>query len=242
MRDADRRALRFGLQLDPLESPGITLSDEEVDAIIADTLAANRKAAEAEAVAPPPPAPERRRRADSDVTDDDLACLTRVENYAGAPVEIPEEEAPVAKAPPRTERVRARRRLRRIALGGLLVSLLYFWPWFVPLVLLALFWLGLVVFILAGHDGASSACLGFYRWLDARWPQRAERLRATLDRGALRLDAILDRLPERWTAGLYLPDFSRENLNPDAFAGRPDPFDRLSAELRGRKDDAPQTP
>ncbi len=86
----------------------------------------------------------------------------------------------------------------------------------------------------AGAGRMAVALAGVFHRLHARSPDRAERFRAGVDRVATALDALLDRLLERWTTALYMPDFSREALLGDMPDSRPDPFVRLAAEARGR--------
>lgn len=47
--------------------------------------------------------------------------------------------------------------------------------------------------------------------LETRSPRKTARLMARLDAFAVRWDAILDRFPEGWVDGLYLPDFANSH-------------------------------
>ncbi|PIE08599.1 MAG: hypothetical protein CSA73_01480, partial [Rhodobacterales bacterium] len=62
----------------------------------------------------------------------------------------------------------------------------------------------------------------------ARDPDRAEALRARAAGLSARLARLLERLPNRWTQGLYLPTF--EEPSPDVYEDDTDPFERLVAQ------------
>jgi len=117
-----------------------------------------------------------------------------------------------------------------LIVGSVLVLLR--WPWValsslvLPLLMLALLRLCL------GGERLCSLAVSVYGRLAERRPGLAEVLRHAADSVALFLDGILDRLPEKWTQGLYLPDFGtppEPDIQPET---RPDPFDRLAAEAR----------
>lgn len=226
------RALRPGLHLEPLESSGQAVSDEETDAIIRQILTES--------------APPRRRgvlpRAGRDKLPDiapQEELLRRPPTPRQARAETQGAEAPAPALDPvlypaetRAPRDRARL-IRRLAALAVLGGFVWMWPWAIPLTLFVMLWIAVIVCATVGSDWIGRSVLRAWLWLDGRDPARAERLRARADALALRLDRVLDRLPERWTAGLYLPDFSRAALVPGEAEERPDPFARIAAEARG---------
>lgn len=122
------------------------------------------------------------------------------------------------------------RTARTPMLLGLLALVVIWQPWVtLALVVLPVSLLG-VAYLTVGHDRAAEICADLWRKFEARWPMRAERLRARLDAVALAWDIVLDRLPENWADRLALPDFSGSGSGV-ALDG-PDPFDRLSKEAR----------
>jgi hypothetical protein len=46
-----------------------------------------------------------------------------------------------------------------------------------------------------------------------------------------RIDVVLDKLPERWTEGIYLPDIDGSETQAVS-DDQPDPFDRLTEQAR----------
>lgn len=225
------RALRPGLRLDPLESAGREISEAETEAVIRQVLCEN--------------APPRSGRATGRAALPDLAPQEELSARKAARAARQAREAaaaPAAAAPPvedlRPEpaarpRPAARKLLRRALPWVALGAVVWLWPWAIPIALFVAFWVVLIVCATVGSDWIGRGTLRLYRWLEARNPDRAERLRVRADAVALRLDGLLDRLPDRWTEGLYLPDFSRAALSPDTLDDRPDPFDRIAAEARG---------
>lgn len=212
----DKSRLRPGLKLDPMESPVITLSDNEVDCMIAETVAMNQ-----DTRAPSNPRAQRRARAE------DAAINASVEACAWAASASANEKT---IAPPR-RRPSGRAKLRALGIAAVLGTV-FIWPWAIPLVLLGLVWLALVLFIFVGGERLYVAFAAVYRWLNRLAPERAERFRVRLDGLALRCDALLDRLPGRWTDGVHLPDFSREAMNDPSETDWPEPFERIAAEVR----------
>ena len=62
-------------------------------------------------------------------------------------------------------------------------------------------------FLFLGADRFWRKLLTVISWVGARHPQVAVDMRMALDRAALRWDAFLDRFPDGWVDGLYMPDF-----------------------------------
>ncbi|MEX1235632.1 MAG: hypothetical protein WEB56_11680 [Roseovarius sp.] len=239
-------ALRPGLRLRPLESRGGKLTDEEIDHVIARTLAEDRQI-EARHALPAIASQEEisgvagritrraaRQEGAAAARLDAVAARHPVHNKAHGGPDI----RPSTSAPPVEDLTKSRgRRLprlgarpRRIAFALGVVALVWTWP---GLVLAALFASLLLVpsFIVAlGSTAVSGALIRLFYWRHARSPERAERMRARLDRLAMRIDIVLDRLPEGWTQGLYMADFSNEALLGDLDDAAPDPFERLRSE------------
>ncbi|MDX1786328.1 MAG: hypothetical protein R3210_09395 [Roseovarius sp.] len=224
----DMRKLRPGLMLDPLtEAPRPELTDAEIHEAIAEALqeqdpqaVAAARDAVTQAVArggPPPSMPQ---------SDRSGAAAAR-SHAAFEPISAADDTETGGR--------QERRALREGWLGRVMIALsavvvFYTWPWIVPTLIIGAIWLSLIAFIFIGAERIAACALWFYRWLDARAPSRAERLRATADSLAVRLDALFDRLPGRWSEGLYMPDFSREALIDEVDEDAPDPFDRLAAQ------------
>jgi len=117
----------------------------------------------------------------------------------------------------------------KVALGVVLI--LAIWkPVLVAAAVLLPGLLLLIVYLTVGHDRIAEISADRWRRFEARWPKRAERLRARVDALALAWDIVLDRLPESWAARLALPDVSGSVGVPSHNA--PDPFDRLAKEAR----------
>ncbi|MCZ4353709.1 hypothetical protein O4H61_14415 [Roseovarius aestuarii] len=231
--------LRPGLRLNPLQSASAQVSEAETDKIIAQTLAQNRKV-EARAAMP-------------DIADqDELLGLAgrnarrdaRRQEAAAARLNTVAQSAAVSGPTRQVEDLTGgatrfrmpnvpgvnSRSLRRVVLITGLAAFVYVWPWVIPLTLFVAFWTVLIALAALGSDRIGERVLQMFLWLNARNPDRAERLRQRADGLAMRVDALLDRLPERWTEGLYMPDLSRAALIPQDMDDRPDPFDRIAAE------------
>lgn len=231
--------LRSGMRLTPLQSRGAKLTEAETDDIIARTLAEDRQR-EARAAMPAIASQEelsglagRIARQASRVQDEADARLSAVTVQHGGRRQGPEPNH--AHSPP-IEDLTGRRRIqlphlpvwpRRAIVTAVMLGVAWVWPGFVISVIFAAGLMMLGCILALGSDSASGALIRIYHWRHARQPERAERMRLRLDRLAMRVDTILDRLPERWTTGLYMADFSREALLPDEHGDAPDPFDKL---------------
>lgn len=108
-------------------------------------------------------------------------------------------------------------------------AIVFIRPWLIPITLFLTFLIVLITYLSLGPDRVAELVVSFWRRLQARKPEFAEDLRARAERMAVRIDAVLDRLPDKWTSGIYLPDFSRPTETPDDL---PDPFERLAREAR----------
>jgi hypothetical protein len=106
----------------------------------------------------------------------------------------------------RFARLRALRPSRRQSVWaavGLIVLLRPAWV-VLTLVLGVFVMLGMVVAF--GADRVWSGSVGLLKWYTGRAPERGVRLAARIDRFACRWDSLLDRFPDGWVDGLYLPD------------------------------------
>lgn len=118
----------------------------------------------------------------------------------------------------------------RLLALALLVAAFLLHPWFVvALAFLALLAAGTAVLVI-GTDVVAERIATWHGRLARRDPERAETIRARAAAISRHLGALLDRLPESWTTGLYLPDFEPEAQRPAPPVG--DPFLRLAESVR----------
>lgn len=190
-------------------------------------------------------------RAESNVVDEKLIDSTiralveaevssREQNPGFVQVSAPESEAAVAAS--RQTDWRKMRRLYpdkpprwRVSLGILLVALFIGWP-FQFLGFVCLFLAALVIpYLTIGHDRSMEIAARGYDLLCRLSPRLAEHLRDWAASRTASLEHWLSCLPERWTAGLYLPDFGSEASPPDKV--QMDPFDRLYDRLHRQDTD-----
>lgn len=121
---------------------------------------------------------------------------------------------------------------RRLAVA-LLIIFVIAWPqevlWLTLLVPLAAF----ITWASVGNDGCVELVVVWYDRLKARDADKAERIRlraAAVSRG---LNHGIERLPQRWTHGLYLPDFETDGYVPEKL--KVDPFEELAARVHSAK-------
>lgn len=110
----------------------------------------------------------------------------------------------------------------------LALAILIGWPGLLPLLLGLAIVLPIIAYLTVGHDRMSemvAAAFDRFRRFD---PVRAEILRDWAMRRVAGMERMLSRLPERWTAGLYLPDFRDAPVVHDKM--RLDPFSRFQAD------------
>ncbi|MEB8387327.1 hypothetical protein OO012_08815 [Rhodobacteraceae bacterium KMM 6894] len=233
--------LRPGMRLNPLQSAGAQVTEAEIDHVIAQTLAQNRQI-EARAALPDIACQDellglagRNARRDAQRETAAATRLTTVQHTANANG----ANRPVEDLTGRGIRLRLprltgtkRKTLRRLVLIVGLGAMVYTWPWVIALMLFLTLAAVLAGLAALGSERIGARMLRVFLWLDARNPARAERLRLRADGLAMRIDALLDRLPDRWTEGLYMPDLSRAALIPQELGDRPDPFDRIAAQAR----------
>ena len=222
----DPRDVRPGLRLKPLQTRPERVTEAEVDNIISQTLAKSRQ--------------EEARAALPEVADQEelLGLAGRNARRDAATREAAELRCAqsAARVAPKLEDLSGRRMTsawrKRLLIAAPIVLIVLWKPWLIPGLVIVAFWLVIAAFAVLGSERMAEGFIRFYVWLDARNPARAERIRDRADRLAMRLDALLDRLPERWTEGLYMPDFSRASLMGDGLDDLPDPFDRIAVEAR----------
>lgn len=233
--------LRPGMRLTPLQSRPPKVTEAETDHVIAETLAKNRQTEARAALPAIAPQDEllglggRNARREAQQGEAAAARMDEVSRCHAAHRVVAEPVEDLTKG--------GRSSLRRLgnlgpwprrgAIAAALVLVAYIMPWVLSVVALVAVLLPLSLAVLLGTDRMARILLRIFQWLNARWPDRAERFRIRVDWLATGMDALLDRLPERWTTGLYMPDFSREALLPGMDAPRRDPFERIAAEARG---------
>lgn len=100
-------------------------------------------------------------------------------------------------------------------------------PWLIPGLLFVTFWVALIAWLTLGPDRVTEMLQNGWERLSRRRPQLAERLRGRADVFALKFDALLDKLPEKWAEKLALPDLSSPVAQDADLDAQPDPFERL---------------
>ncbi|SLN76679.1 hypothetical protein ROG8370_03901 [Roseovarius gaetbuli] len=108
----------------------------------------------------------------------------------------------------------------------LLLTILVLEPGFVVFLFVMGLLIGLVLFFSFGPDRVQNWVMNRYRRLRERDPDAAERIRRRAAGASTRLSALVDKLPERWTTGLYLPDFEEPAELPEKW--KSDPFEQLA--------------
>ena len=112
----------------------------------------------------------------------------------------------------------------------LLLVLLVLNPGFMVFLFLIALVMGLVLYFSFGPDRAQEWARNRYQGFRERDPDGAERLRQRAAFASKKLSEIVEKLPERWTTGLYLPDFEEPEELPELF--KTDPFERLAMQKK----------
>lgn len=103
-----------------------------------------------------------------------------------------------------------------------------------PLMTLAMLFvvglIGAIVYLSVGPERIEAFAARRFEKLQKRDPERADVLRKRAIRVVAILNKGIDVLPERWTSGLYLPDFEDSSIQPDKLGA--DPFERLEPEAK----------
>lgn len=115
----------------------------------------------------------------------------------------------------------------------LLVIIFLAEPWFVLTVFLLAILTALVAYFSLGPDRVTELVVAWYDRLRQRDPDRAATLRHRAASCSKKMSEIVERLPDRWTTGLYLPDFEEPPELPKKM--KSDPFDRLAAQIHQQK-------
>ena len=100
---------------------------------------------------------------------------------------------------------------RLFIMGGVALAggtFLFLHPLFGLALVVLLFSSSAASYVILGYDGFWQRAMQPLRAYVARHPDRAADVCASIDQFAVRLDAVLDRMPERMVAALYLPDIS----------------------------------
>lgn len=113
---------------------------------------------------------------------------------------------------------------------GWLAYVAWSWPWLFPVLFVATCIILVTTFFALGPDRVSDLVVGAYHWLDKRDSSRAEALRLTAKSLSRRIERWAGYLPERWTGGLYLPDFEPDGIDTSKL--RNDPFERIAQEAQ----------
>lgn len=99
-------------------------------------------------------------------------------------------------------------------------------PWFILSLVFTGMLLTLITYFSLGPDRVGEMVAAWHARLRCRDLDRAEDIRRRAAFWSKHISAIVDRLPEKWTAGLYLPDFEEIPERPEKM--KSDPFDRLA--------------
>lgn len=100
-------------------------------------------------------------------------------------------------------------------------------PWLIPSLVLLTLAVAAILWLSIGPDRASQGIAAWHARMARRNPARAETLRRFAARCSLRAERIASHLPDRWTRGLYFPDFEA-----DTGADTSNPFERLVPQHR----------
>lgn len=120
----------------------------------------------------------------------------------------------------------------RVALILLLLTALYLRPILITILVLCLILTAAVIYVSVGPEAVDDYILRRFEALKKRNPERADQLRRRAILGISVLNKMVDRLPERWTAGLYLPDLEEPAAPPERM--QDDPFERLKPVAGGQ--------
>ncbi|MEP1934463.1 MAG: hypothetical protein ABJI96_05960 [Paracoccaceae bacterium] len=101
-------------------------------------------------------------------------------------------------------------------------------PWFILSLVLSGILLTLIIYFSLGPDRVCEMVAAWHTRLRCRDLDRAEDIRRRAAFWSKHISAIVSRLPEKWTAGLYLPDFEETSERPEKM--KTDPFDRLATQ------------
>ncbi|UWP91867.1 hypothetical protein K3X13_12605 [Aliiroseovarius crassostreae] len=118
-------------------------------------------------------------------------------------------------------------RTPRVLAIALIAAVTVAHPLFILALLLVAGMVAAITYFSVGPEAVDAFIIQRFQRLKARDPAKAEHLYSRAVRGIDLLNKAIDRLPERWTQGLYLPDLNPEQTPPEKM--REDPFARLEA-------------
>ena len=110
----------------------------------------------------------------------------------------------------------------------ILLALFALQPGFVLFLFLIAVLIGLVLYLSFGPDRVQDWVHDRYRRLHERDPEGAKRIRRRAAAASKKITKIIDKFPEKWTRGLYIPDFEEPKALPEKF--KTDPFERLASQ------------
>lgn len=156
-----------------------------------------------------------------------LRCSKEAAPVSGTPkIPAAKKQRPSMNVAGQIRAVAGRIRAKPQLVAWLLVAAVFLWrPWLIPILLLVTFFTVLVAYFSLGPDRVAELVVTNWKRLRARRPELAETIRLRAVATAKRIDAVLDRLPEKWTDGLHVPDFAPPENELDNL---PDPFERLA--------------
>ncbi|KPN61746.1 hypothetical protein AKJ29_03850 [Aliiroseovarius crassostreae] len=118
-------------------------------------------------------------------------------------------------------------RTPRVLAIALIAAVTVAQPLFILALLLVAGMVAAITYFSVGPEAVDAFIIRRFQHLKARDPAKAEQLYSRALRGIDLLNKGIDRLPERWTQGLYLPDLTPEQTPLEKM--REDPFARLEA-------------
>ena len=114
---------------------------------------------------------------------------------------------------------------------GPILAVVWIMPvWFLPVVVGTMIAAAVALYYGLGHDRVIDLARRYFAMRQRRNPEKAELLRKRAARLSASLDYLARKLPERWTTGLYLPDFEPEECSHEKMTL--DPWERLHNQTR----------
>lgn len=103
-------------------------------------------------------------------------------------------------------------------------------PWLIPALVVLTLAVCAIVYLSLGPDRVNELGVSAFERLKNRRPETAEAVRLWAVSVSKRLASVVRILPDRWTDGLYLPDFEAETKVHEKM--QVDPFEKLAAQVR----------
>lgn len=116
---------------------------------------------------------------------------------------------------------------------AVLAAIVFWQPWYIVFLFFLTCLLALVVYLTLGHERIIEFGESWYERLQRRDPERADALRRRAAKVSAKVTSLIERLPEKWTWGIYLPDFNETTITHEKM--KSDPFDRLAAQIAADK-------